>query len=102
MELSEKINKVLEELRSDVRVEGREVGKYISVNVVGKEIYDDFLVSKESSVFIYDDKCIVSHDGAENIESVDILNDQLIQVGLDRSDSNYERLNWKVFEDFEG
>lgn len=102
MELSEKINKVLEELGSDIRVEDREVGKYIGVNVIGKGALNDFLASKESSVFIYDDKCIVSHDGAENIESVDRLNDQLIQVGLDKSDSNYERLNWKVFEDFEG
>ena len=100
MELVEKINKVLEELGSDIRVEGREVGKCISVNVIGKWALDGFLVSKEPSVFIYDDKCIVSHDGAENIESVDRLNDQLIQVGLDKSDSNYERLNWRVFEDF--
>ena len=100
MELVEKINKVLEELGSDAKVEGREAGKYISINVLGKGTSNDFLVTEESSVFVYDGKCIVSYDGAENIESVDRLNDQLIQVGLDKSDSNYERLNWKVFEDF--
>lgn len=100
MELVEKINKVLEELGSDARVEGREVGKNISVNVIGKGISNDFLVTEESYVFIHNGKCVISYDGAESLELAERVNDQLIQVGLDKSDSNYERLNWRVFEDF--
>ena len=100
MELVEKINKVLEELGSDIRVEGREVGKCISVNVIGKGVLNGFLVTEEAYVFVHNGKCVISYGRAESLEFADRVNGQLIQVGLDKSDSNYERLNWKVFEDF--